>query len=224
MNLDAVLKVGGSLSRGPSLGALCREISDLAERYRLLVVPGGGEFADVVRTTYLRYNLDETSAHFMAVLAMDQCGYLLHRLIAGSLLTTDLGSAFPEDEPGRAIILLPSASIIQHDPLPHSWQVTSDTIAAWIAHKIGCNRLVLLKSIHGISGQNLEISSTNKIISDIKVNELDEYDEGVDDYLSRFLATADLTTWVINGGHPERLSELLDTGRTIGTRIVSSGK
>ena len=59
MSLDAVLKIGGSLSRGGGLERLCREISRLGERHHLLVVPGGGGFADQVREAYRRFTLDE---------------------------------------------------------------------------------------------------------------------------------------------------------------------
>ena len=34
----------------------------------------------------------------------------------------------------------------QASPLPHSWDVTSDTIAAWIAGQLKAQSLVLLKS------------------------------------------------------------------------------
>ena len=84
MSLNAVLKIGGSLSRGDGLEVLCREIRRLGERYRILVVPGGGEFADQVRTASARFKLSETTAHCMALCAMDQYGYLLNHLIAGS--------------------------------------------------------------------------------------------------------------------------------------------
>ena len=84
MSLDAVLKVGGSLSRGDRLHGLCQEIGRVGLRYRLLVVPGGGEFADLVRNHYSRYSLGETTAHRMALLAMDQYGCLLGDLVPGS--------------------------------------------------------------------------------------------------------------------------------------------
>ena len=97
MSLDAVLKIGGSLSRGDGLEILCREISRLSGLYPLLVVPGGAEFADHVREAYRRFTLGETTAHNMALLAMDQFGYMLHDLIPGSLLSSstslDIGSA-----------------------------------------------------------------------------------------------------------------------------------
>jgi 5-(aminomethyl)-3-furanmethanol phosphate kinase len=219
MSLDAVLKVGGSLSRGPGLSVLCSEISRLGKKHRLLVVPGGGEFADLIRETYLRYKLDETAAHCMALLAMDQYGYLLNHLIADSFLSADLSAALREAKAGRVAILLPSALVIQANPLPHSWQVTSDTIAAWIAGKSSCRQLILLKTVDGLLASNQSENSTTMLISDMNVKQLAEHSGGVDECLCGVLATANLITWVINGLKPDRLSELLDTHYTAGTRI-----
>ena len=67
MNLETVLKVGGSLGRSEGIVILCKEISRLGKRSGLLVVPGGGEFADQVRSYYQRYHLSETTAHRMAL-------------------------------------------------------------------------------------------------------------------------------------------------------------
>lgn len=220
MSLDAILKVGGSLSRGTGLAALCREISRLGQRYALLVVPGGGEFADQVREACRRYRLDDTAAHCMALLAMDQYGYLLSRVIAGSSLTTDLLSACQAAESRRVAILLPSALIIQADPLPHSWQVTSDTIAAWVAHQTHCRRLILLKDVDGLLANECARNSPARLIAELTVKELAKHSGGVDEYLCRFLTSADIETWIINGLRTDRLSKLLDTAYTTGTRIM----
>ena len=222
MSLDAVLKVGGSLSRGPGLENLCREISCLGERYHLLIVPGGGRFADQVRDAYRQYNLSETTAHRMALLAMDQFGYLLNGLVSGSFLTTDLLSACRAAESGKIAILLPSALIMQTDPLPHSWQVTSDTISAWIAHQSHCRRLVLLKDVDGLLDMEKAGNSSTGPIGELAAEQLAEHCGGVDEYLSHFLASVRLEGWVINGLHPKRLAELLETGHTAGTRIRCS--
>jgi aspartokinase-like uncharacterized kinase len=225
MSVKAVLKIGGSLNRSTGLPVLCKEINCLGLHYPLLVVPGGGEFADLVRATYLRYKLDETTAHYMALLAMDQYGYLLNRLIAGSFLSADLNSAVQAAETGRASIMLPSVLIIRDCPLPHSWRITSDTIAAWIAHKIHCRRLVLIKTVDGLMTSQPLKNSISKLASDINVDQLAEHNGSVDEYLSRFLPTVDLMTWIINGLYPERLSELLETSHTTGTCIApSAGK
>jgi 5-(aminomethyl)-3-furanmethanol phosphate kinase len=213
MSPDAVLKIGGSLSRGTGLVALCSEVGRLGEKHSLLVVPGGGDFSEQVREADRRYRLDDTAAHRMALLAMDQYGYLLNQLIDGSRLTTDLSGARESAESGRVAILLPSAPVFQSDPLPHSWQVTSDTIAAWVSRSANCNRLVLLKDVDGLLG-------SDGLIKEMTVEQLAEHAGGVDEYLSNFLESASLEVWIINGLCPERLSELLGTGRTSGTRIA----
>ncbi len=210
--MKAVLKIGGSLSRGNGLRPLCREISRLSEHYSLLVVPGGGDFAEQVREAERQYHIADIAAHCMALLAMDQYGYLLNQLIEGSLLTADFNSACKSAESGRAVILLPSAFVIKEDPLPHSWQVTSDTIAAWVACRAGSGRLVLLKDVDGLLRRD-------GLIEELTVKQLEEHVGGIDEYLSKFLSSVQLETWLINGLHPERLAELLETHHTIGTRI-----
>jgi 5-(aminomethyl)-3-furanmethanol phosphate kinase len=215
MGIDAVLKIGGSLSRGAGLQTLCREISGLSKRHALLVVPGGGDFADQVRKVYRQYNLDETAAHHMALLAMDQYGYLLNRLIPDSFLTANLNAALDAAEKGNAAVLLPSAIVIATNPLPHSWQVTSDTIAACLASVSGCRRLVLIKDVDGLFAQ----ASLTELIREVQVDQLSKLTGGVDAYLSKYLTGVSLETWIINGNHPDRLAELLKKNQTLGTRI-----
>jgi aspartokinase-like uncharacterized kinase len=218
MNFEAVLKIGGSLSRGPNLAALCQEIGRLGARRRLLVVPGGGDFADTVREHYRRYHLTETTAHAMALLAMDQYGWLLGDLIPDSDVARDILSARRITANGRVPILLPATLLIQADPLPHSWQVTSDSIAAWIAGLACASQLVLLKDVDGLLPDRSR-SETAKVLPAMSVKELLNHRGGVDEYLAVLLASLDLETWVINGQLTERLVELLDTGQTLGTRI-----
>jgi 5-(aminomethyl)-3-furanmethanol phosphate kinase len=222
MSLDAILKIGGSLSRGNGLAALCLEISRLGRRRPLLVVPGGGEFADLVRKIFARYALSDSTAHCMALLAMDQYGYVLNQMIPGSSRAKDLAEARRIAESGSPSILLPSAEILHADPLPHSWAVTSDTIAAWVAYATGCRRLVLLKDVDGVFMDKEAAGHPDELIAELTVEQLSKIDGGVDRQLSRFLACTPLETWVISGLHPERLVELMDTGRTTGTCIDTS--
>ncbi|MEJ2244712.1 MAG: hypothetical protein P8Y80_01305 [Acidobacteriota bacterium] len=217
MSLHTVLKVGGSLARGDGLQDLCREISLLGHRHPLIVVPGGGEFSDLVRQAYSRYDLGETAAHCMALLAMDQYGYLLGRLIEGSSLETGMDAACRTAASGRVAILLPSAAVLDSDCLPHSWQVTSDTIAAWVARETGSPRLVLLKDIDGLMPS---LNSPEGIFKEMTAGQLALHAGGVDGYFPEFLALTRLETWVVNGSKPGRIAELLNSGTTVGTRIA----
>jgi 5-(aminomethyl)-3-furanmethanol phosphate kinase len=213
MSLDAVVKIGGRLGRSPALVPLCREVSRLGKTYSILVVPGGGVFADQVREADRLFDLGNTSAHCMALLAMDQYGYMLNRLVGESSLSADLDAACASAASGRPAILLPSALVMREDPLPHSWQVTSDSIAAWVSQRCGCRRLILLKDVDGLF-------VGDRLVSEMTPGRLAEHRGGVDEFLAVLLKSVSMKTWVINGLHPDRLSELLETGHTIGTRIT----
>jgi aspartokinase-like uncharacterized kinase len=81
----------------------------------------------------------------MAVLAMDQYAHLLvARLRAAGLVSDAAGIAARLDQ-RRLPVLAPSRWLLDADPLPHSWDVTSDSIAAWVAAEVSARRLVLVK-------------------------------------------------------------------------------
>lgn len=144
---DALLKVGGSLHNSAALRPLIEHLAALAQHQRLLVLPGGGPFAEQVRHVDAHIDLSDSAAHWMAILSMDQYAYLLADLAPSAALVRDLDSAAAACDAGRLAILAPSTLLLQHDPLPHSWDVTSDTIAAWLAGWAQIERLVLLKSV-----------------------------------------------------------------------------
>jgi 5-(aminomethyl)-3-furanmethanol phosphate kinase len=152
--VDVVVKVGGALLElGGALDRACVALADLARRRRLLVVPGGGRFADVVRATERERGLDPSTAHWMAILAMNQYAYLLASLLDGGVVVEHPG-AIPEPlSAGRIPILAPYRWLRETDPLPHSWDVTSDSIAAWIAGTLGAAQLVLIKPVSGAAAE-----------------------------------------------------------------------
>jgi 5-(aminomethyl)-3-furanmethanol phosphate kinase len=218
--IDAVIKIGGSLSRGNALSRLCKQIEILGKSRHLLIIPGGGDFADLVRKVYTQYSLSATAAHFMAVLAMDQYGYLLSQLIPHSILIRDWLALNPDSWENKVAIMLPSEWMIHHDPLPHSWDITSDSIAAWVAAQSDCRRLILLKDVDGLWAQSDEKPGYKALISEMTLAQLSRHAGGVDPYLWRILKSSAIETWLVNGAHPERLAELLEDGRTRGTRIT----
>jgi 5-(aminomethyl)-3-furanmethanol phosphate kinase len=215
-----VVKVGGGLPREAgdgALRALCARIGEAGARHRLLVVPGGGEFADAVRRYDDRVGLRPETAHRMAILAMDQFGWALADLIPGAARRVDLG---PVGE-GVVSVLLPAALLAERDPLPASWAVTSDSIAAWVAGAAGAGRLVLVKPVAGLYRAWPPAGAP---VARLTVDELAALrPAGVDEHLPEALRAARVETWVIDGGEPGRLAELLDEGRTAGTLVTASG-
>jgi aspartokinase-like uncharacterized kinase len=111
----------------------------------LLVVPGGGPFADAVRDFDRLVGLSAETAHWMAILAMDQYAHVLVGRIAGAVLVEEPGAVSETAGNGRVAVLAPSRWMQSADALPHSWEVTSDSVAAFVAGALGAERLVLIK-------------------------------------------------------------------------------
>jgi aspartokinase-like uncharacterized kinase len=221
--IDAVIKVGGSLGRGaclPQLGAL---LSELGRGHGLLVVPGGGASADVVRDYDARFGLRPSAAHWMAVLAMDQYGHLLGDLVPGCALVRTLDEAHEHLAGGGVAVLLPSELLRDTDALPHSWSVTSDSIAAWLAVAVGARLLVLLKDRHGMAGLGSVASATSSARPGAMTLAELAASPGVDAHLAELLGDSAFDLWILDGEHPERLAELLETGQTEGVRLARPG-
>lgn len=143
---DAVIKIGGSLLNDRE--ALARTISALeaiAASRAIIVVPGGGPFANAVRAVDERLTLSNDDAHWMAILGMEQFAVILASRIRHAALVHDRGEIARARTERKIPVLAPYRWLRESDPLPHSWDVTSDSIAAWFAIEIGARQLVLIK-------------------------------------------------------------------------------
>jgi aspartokinase-like uncharacterized kinase len=210
-DMDVVVKVGGSLLAGGSLPSLLTTLGELASRHRLVVVPGGGPFADAVRGACSLHDPGASAAHWMAVLAMDQHARLLAGLLPTARLTTGPDEIADVLTEGLLPVLSPFRWLRAVDPLPHGWHVTSDSIAAWVAARLSARRLVLLKSLEGVPGTNGDVVAETPLRSAALAGIVDEYFERA--------VEPGLECWVLSGREPQRLSELLREGRTRGTRL-----
>jgi aspartokinase-like uncharacterized kinase len=153
--VEAVVKISGSLLRDPEqLHRVLVAVADAWREHALLVVPGGGPFADTVRATDRRLRIADDAAHWMAILAMDQYAHLLHSRLPGSTLVFTPAEALTALGAKALPVLAPYRWLYDADPLPHSWDVTSDSIAAWIAGTLGAARLVLVKPA-GVTGADV---------------------------------------------------------------------
>lgn len=144
-----MVKVGGGLLRDEGLeglGRACAEATEIAAHRPVLVVPGGGPFADAVRAVDEQVGLDDATAHALALRAMDQLGVLLRRLLPAELLEELVAP--------RGLALLQAAPAFAGRPdVPESWTVTSDSLAVLAAAAIGADEAVLLKSVDGVLGR-----------------------------------------------------------------------
>jgi len=208
-----VVKIGGSLIK--SARELVRELHRYAsaEDERILVVPGGGVFADTVRTTSDTYDISDEAAHWMAVLAMDQYGHYLADG-TGAALATDIGEE--SIRAGVSVLLvydlLKRVDSGEGSGIEHTWNATSDTIAGWVASELGA-RFIKATDVDGILRDGA-------LVSEITARELLAMGETcVDPVLPRLLVSRSLGCRVVNGRYPGRVIDAI-RGVFRGTVIV----
>jgi aspartokinase-like uncharacterized kinase len=160
MTPDAVIKVGGSLYDIPDLGPrLLRWLATLGPA-RAVLIPGGGLTADVVRTFHAVHGLSEELCHWLALRALSLNAHFLAGLLPGGAVVEDVGDCPCAWAAGR-LPVLDLHAFAQADErrpgwLAHSWDVTSDSLAARVAIVAGARRLVLLKSVAIAPGTSWE--------------------------------------------------------------------
>lgn len=141
-----VIKIGGGLTWVPgALDRVCLAVGQAAREWPIIVVPGGGPFADGVREFDRRMGISSDAAHWMAILAMDQYAHVLVNRIPEAILVEEPGCIREALGRGGTVVLAPSRWMRSADVLPHSWDVTSDSIAAFIAGALDARRLILIK-------------------------------------------------------------------------------
>lgn len=144
----SVVKIGGGLAMIPTaFERVCRAVEEAARVECMVVIPGGGPFADAVRRFDQEIGLSSTAAHWMAMLAMDQYAFALADRIPGAVVLENPGSVPEALAQGKVVVLAPSRWMRSADVLPHSWDITSDSIAAFIAGALGASRLILIKPV-----------------------------------------------------------------------------
>jgi aspartokinase-like uncharacterized kinase len=224
--VDAVVKVGGSLAEEPELLiGLCAKLSWLAERYSFVVVPGGGRFADVVRDSDERFNLSSRISHRMAILGMDQFGMLLAQITPNSCATYSLVDAKQLSETEAVPIFLPSRLLFKEDPLKNSWDVTSDSIAAYVAGRLQAAKLVLVTDVDGIFTEDPDREDA-VLVEQLSPEELLKFDKrtSVDRFLAEVLLESPVDCYVVNGKRPDRVEAVIAGQQTTCTLISARTK
>jgi hypothetical protein len=223
--MDAVIiKVGGSLASYPEkLRILCAKLTELSQEHKLIVIPGGGEFADVVRKLDKRFSLSPPASHRMAILSMDQYGLLLSDLLPSSCIVSKLERLQDTLNLGKLPVFLPSTFLFTEDPLENSWDVTSDAIAIYFAGQLHVTRTLLVTDVDGVYTCDPKKYSEAKLIRELSARDLLRMNKRtcVDKFLPKLLLQLQIECFVVNGLYPERVAAILRGQDTVCTLITS---
>jgi len=158
--VSIVVKLGGSLYNTHELQVWLSTLAKHAQHHPIIIVPGGGPFADQVRNAQSTHHFNDQAAHHMALLAMKQFGLLL-KALAPSCSTFVLG----HKNHSPLSIWLPDDALLNEVELDQSWDISSDSLALWLANKVSAQQLILIKRANTLSTSIKQLTSDTVIDS-----------------------------------------------------------
>jgi aspartokinase-like uncharacterized kinase len=139
-----VVKIGGSLLGGRRLHSVLRIVG--AAAHPVVVVPGGGPFADAVRSAQKEVVFSDRAAHHMAILGMHQMAHILMDFVPRLTPAEQLAQFDRAWNRSRLPVWLPARLAARDRRIPADWSITSDGLAARLAERLGAGTVVLVKS------------------------------------------------------------------------------
>ncbi|PTB22099.1 aspartate kinase [Trinickia symbiotica] len=158
-----VVKIGGSLSHDPTLRMWLTELAEVGGG-RVVIVPGGGDFADKVRQYQAEWRFNDLAAHNMCLLAMTQYALLMQGLLPELVLASSEAKIRRALRAGRVAVWVPTALMRDTPDSMSNWDTTSDSLAAWLSTMLNAERLMVVKSCPIDADEPLESLAANGVV------------------------------------------------------------
>ena len=158
-----VVKIGGSLSHDPALRGWLTELAEMGGG-RVVIVPGGGDFADKVRQYQAEWRFNDLAAHNMCLLAMTQYALMMQGLSPELVLASSEAKVRRALRDGRVAIWVPTALMRDEPDAMSNWDTTSDSLAAWLSTMLNAERLIVVKSCPIELGEPIESIASSGIV------------------------------------------------------------
>jgi len=189
-----VIKLGGSLLSSESLKEWLSIIVEFGAG-KLLIVPGGGIFADKVRDAQKKWKFDDKAAHQMALLAMEQYAHLLQSYAPDLRLADSTEGIDKAISLNQVPVWLPFKMINTCQDVSANWSITSDSLALWLADHLNAEHTMLVKSL---SSKNLNARQLSESAM-------------VDKDFPEFVKTSESVVWWLAQNDVGALENLLKT-------------
>ncbi|WP_296792436.1 delta 1-pyrroline-5-carboxylate synthetase [uncultured Methanobrevibacter sp.] len=202
--IKQVVKIGGSLFPNYAI--------NLAEKLKntgSVIILGGGEFANLIRKYDDDINFSEETNHWTAIDCMDIIAKLVNDKVDSTKLAYSIEEVNAISDEGFTPIFVVSEFLKREDPFECTWDVTSDSIAAYVSHILNAN-LLIVTNVNGIYTQEPEEPGST-FISKIDATKLLTFQESsIDVMLPSLLLEFGSDCYVVNGKYPERVLSLID--------------
>jgi len=209
-----IVKIGGSLTYDakPLLKALKSYAKE--NNKKIVIIPGGGEFANVVRKIDKALNISNSLSHKLAIKCMDLIGEVYAEI--GNIKAYDtLFNLKREIEKEKIAILLPSKVLLSTDIAEHSWAITSDSLSLYIGKLLDVREVIIATDVDGIYDK----FPGGKLLNIINANDIKGL-TSVDETFPILLKQFKMNAYVVNGKYPERVIDILEGKHNIYTKII----
>lgn len=171
-NRTIIVKIGGKIiENNENLKSTLEQFKNLIYKKKVIdkviIIPGGGSYANTIRNLDNKLNIGDDLSHWMAIFAMNCNGMNICQNYEEINCINDINKLKKNKD--SILIFLPLYFLYQKDKLPHSWNVTSDSITIFIAKHLGLKECFLIKDIDGIF-----IKNQNKPIRIISIKEYED--------------------------------------------------
>ncbi len=203
--IKQVVKIGGSLFPNYAV-----ELAEKLENTDSVIILGGGEFANLIRKYDDEMKFSDETNHWTAIGCMDIIAKLVNDKVKSSKLAYTIDEINQISDEGLTPIFVVSEFLRKENPFECSWDVTSDSIAAYVSHLLNAN-LLIVTNVNGIYTQEpKELGST--FISKIDAKTLLTFQESsIDVMLPTLLLRYGTNCYVVNGKYPEWVLSLIDS-------------
>jgi 5-(aminomethyl)-3-furanmethanol phosphate kinase len=161
-----VIKLGGSLLEWIELRSSFQKWLIGQTVLTNVVVVGGGKLVEAIRRLDQMHSLPSEASHWLALQAMSVTAHVAAMLLSAELVTNS--NQIPFNRGGNLIVLdvlqFMEADAQCEPPLPFTWDVTSDSIAARLADRLDADELVLLKSSVAATPEKVETVTAEALV------------------------------------------------------------
>ena len=204
MGIKQVVKIGGSLFPDYAI-----ELAKQLKNTNSLIILGGGDFANLIRKYDEEIHFSQETTHWTAIDCMDIIAKLVDDKVDSTKLAYSIEEANKISDDGFTPIFIVSRFLKTEDPFECSWDVTSDSIAAYVSHLLNA-KLLIVTNVNGIYTQEPKESGST-FISKIDAKTLLTFQESsIDVMLPSLLLEFGTNCYVVNGKCPERVLSLID--------------
>lgn len=141
-----VIKLGGSLAESDALLNCLNTVEQKYQGRAVVIVPGGGAFAEQVRLAQKHWRFDDKTAHHMAILAMQQMALLFKGLKPDFSIASSPIDIREQLSHQRVVIWSPDLVHLDNAGIHATWDITSDSLSAWLSKALSADELILVKS------------------------------------------------------------------------------